>query len=72
MFDWYSAYLIVQARQRELAGAEELGRRLAEPRRPSHPPHGGVTLRHRLGAALIRAGRVLQGGSGALPTSSAT
>jgi hypothetical protein len=72
MLDWYSAYLSVQARQRELAGAEELGRRLAEARCPSRSPSGGVTLRHRLCAALIRAGRALQGASRTLPASSDT
>ncbi|MBE3063934.1 MAG: hypothetical protein IMZ69_02820 [Spirochaetes bacterium] len=72
MLDWYSAYLSVQARQREMAGAEEFGRRLAEARRPSRSPRKVVTLRHRLGAALIRAGRALQGASCKLPASSGT
>jgi hypothetical protein len=54
MIDWYSEYMLNQARRQEMACAAELERRLREWRKP---------LAYRLGAALILIGRSLQGSS---------
>ncbi len=68
MFDWHSEYLVIQARQREIASAAGFGRLLAEARgsaagkQARSPARRG--LRYRLGAVLILLGRRLQGGLG--------
>jgi len=72
MFDWHSEYLVIQARQRDIAAAEGFGRMLAgagkkavldghgrERVRASRPT---PSLRWRAGAALVLLGRRLQGG----------
>ena len=71
MFDWHSEYLVIQARQREIAGAAGFGRLLAgaggkavpggrgRERVRAHRP--GPSLRWRAGAALVLLGRRLQG-----------
>ncbi len=76
MFDWHSEYLVIQARQREMAGAAEVGRLLAEARALRQERAGrrgekpGPGLRYRLGAALVLLGRWLQGPSSRLPAAS--
>jgi len=72
MFDWHSEYLVIQARQREIAGAAGFGRLLAEARAQVRKRAGrrgekpGPGLRYRLGAALVLLGRRLQGDSSRL------
>lgn len=67
MFDWHSEYLVIQARQREIAGAAEFRRLLAEGRAQVRKRAGrrgekpGASLRWRAGAALVLLGRWLQG-----------
>jgi hypothetical protein len=76
MFDWHSEYLVIQARQGEMAGAVGIGRLLAEARSPERKRAGrrgekpGPGLRYRLGAALVQLGRWLQGPSPRLPAAS--
>ena len=74
MFDWHSEYLVIQARQREMAGAVGIGRLLAEARAQERAgrrrERSGPGLRYRLGAALILLGRWLQGPSSRLPAAS--
>ncbi len=76
MFDWHSEYLVIQARQREMAGAAGFGRLLAEARARRQERAGrrgekpGPGLRYRLGAALVLLGRWLQGPSSRLPAAS--
>jgi hypothetical protein len=77
MFDWYSEYVMAQARQAELVGAAERRRRLAEAAAASRSRPGGEkrrggarrrqSLRYRVGAALILLGRLLQGAAPRLP-----
>ncbi|OHD19962.1 MAG: hypothetical protein A2064_13565 [Spirochaetes bacterium GWB1_66_5] len=64
MLDWHSEYLVIQARQREIAAAAEFSRQA----RDSAPRKGravrarsGPGLRWRAGAALVLLGRRLQG-----------
>jgi len=72
MFDWHSEYLVIQARQRDIAAAAEFRRLLAEARaqkrkraeRRGEKP--GPGLRWRAGAALVLLGRRLQGDSSRL------
>jgi hypothetical protein len=65
MFDWYAEHLVIQARQREMAGAAHFGWMLAEARtsRSALPGQreGVGNLRYKVGAALILLGRTLQG-----------
>jgi hypothetical protein len=67
MFDWHSEYLVIQARQREIAGAAGFGRLLAEARAQVRKRAGrreekpGPSLRWRAGGALVLLGRRLQG-----------
>ena len=77
MFDWYSGYVMIQARQAELVGAAELRRRLGETAAVSRSRIGRKqrcggarrrqSLRFRVGAALILLGRFLQGAAPRLP-----
>jgi hypothetical protein len=76
MFDWHSEYLVIQARQRDIAAAAGFGRLLAgagsnavpggrgRERVRAHSP--GPSLRYRAGAALVLLGRRLQGDSSRL------
>ena len=72
MFDWHSEYLVIQARQREIASAAGFGRLLAEARALRQKRAGrrgerlGPGLRWRAGAALVLLGRRLQGDSSRL------
>ncbi len=71
MFDWHSEYLVIQARQRDIAAAAGFGRLLAgaggkavpggrgRERVRAHRP--GPGLRYRAGAALVLLGHRLQG-----------
>jgi hypothetical protein len=66
MFDWHSEYLLIRARQREIACQAELRRRLVEGRLAAlqgESPRLRRTLAYRVGAALIVIGRALQGPS---------
>ena len=58
MFDWHSEYLVIQARQRDIAAAAGFGRLLAGAGRKASS--GGIgrervrhSLRYRAGAALV-------------------
>lgn len=71
MFDWHSEYLVIQARQRDIAAAAGSGRLRAREVRKAAPggrgrqevaaPRLGRGLRWRAGAALVLLGRRLQG-----------
>ena len=67
MFDWHSEYLVIQARQQEIAASARVGRMLAEARSASRTTRRGPGLRCRLGAALVLLGRRLQTGACQLP-----
>jgi hypothetical protein len=76
MFDWHSEYLMIQARQRDIAAAASFGRLLAGAGRKASSggtgrergaaPRPAAGLRYRAGAALVLLGRRLQGGSSGL------
>ena len=72
MFDWHSEYLVIQARQRDIAAAAGFGRLLAGAggkapsggggRERDAARRPGTGLRYRAGAVLVLLGRRLQGG----------
>ena len=70
MFDWHSEYLVIQARQQEIAASARVGRLLAEARSAGRTTQRSRRLRHRLGAALVLLGRRLQGEASQLPAAS--
>jgi hypothetical protein len=73
MLDWHSEYLVIRARQRDIAAAADFGRLLAAARgKPVPDGRGrerdsarrpGPSLRYRVGAALLLLGHRLQGDS---------
>jgi hypothetical protein len=75
MFDWYSEYVVIQARQQEMAAAARMRRLLAEAKGTARQPGNrgiarparSLRLRYRLGAALVQLGRRLQGCAPELP-----
>jgi len=64
VFDWHAEYLVIQARQRDIAAAAGFGRLLVEARagrRAKSARDSSRGLRYRLGTALVALGRRLQG-----------
>lgn len=66
MFDWHSEYMVIQARQQEMASSARMGRLLAEAKSAARPIRA-ARLRDRLGAALVSLGRRLQKGASEMP-----